>query len=208
MVAQLEIFADITCPFTHVGIKKVLAETEDYSKGLQVVIRAWPLEWVNGEPLAAKAVDAKISALREQLGMDAFKGFKSSSWPTTTIPALNLAAAGYRRDLSTGLEVSLALRDALFENGSDIGNPGVLASIAARFDLDPPGLDADSAVLDDYEDGKLRGVRGSPDFWLGDEEFFCPALTLGHNDEGLTAEFDEEGLQQFMMQVRALVQQP
>ena len=200
MSTRLEVFADITCPFTHVGLKKVLAELDG---GIEVVVRSWPLEWVNGAPLEAAAVKTKIAALHDQLGTDDFADFRQDRWPATTIPALNLAAAAFDVDAATGLAVSLALRDAVFEHGEDVSDPEVLASIAARFSLDPPLTEASARVQADYDDGKRRGVRGSPDFWVGDEEFFCPALTLGHDDSGLTAEFDAPGLERFMQRVRA-----
>ena len=202
MAICLEVFADITCPFTHVGLKKVVEELTDLDGDVEIVIRAWPLEWVNGAPLEAAAVEAKIAALREQLGTDNFSNFRGDAWPTTTIPALNLAAAASDIDVSTGLAVSLALREALFEEGLDVGDLAVLSSVAKQFGLEAPSIEVDARVQADYEDGQRRGVRGSPDFWLGDEEFFCPALMLGHDDEGLTAEFDTEGFENFLEHVR------
>ncbi len=203
MVTRLEVFADITCPFTHAGLRKVVSELAEVGGGVEVVVRAWPLEWVNGVPLEAGPVRAKITALHDQLGTGDFEGFREEAWPTTTIPALNLAAAAFDIDASTGLAVSLALREAVFEEGKDVSDSAVLAEIANQFGLAPPSAEACSRVTADYEDGQRRGVRGSPDFWLGDEEFFCPALTLGHDDDGLTAEFDTEGLGRFMEQVLA-----
>lgn len=200
MVTRLEVFADITCPFTHIGLKKVVAEL---GGAVEVVVRSWPLEWVNGAPLEAAAVETKITALHDQLRTDDFTDFRQDRWPATTIPALNLAAAAFDVDAETGLAVSLALRDAVFEHGQDVSDPEVLASIATQFSLDPPATAASARVQADYDDGKRRGVRGSPDFWVGDEEFFCPALTLGHDDSGLTAEFDTNGFEQFMQRVRA-----
>jgi len=42
-------------------------------------------------------------------------------------------------------------------------------------------------------------VKGSPDFFIGEDEFFCPALDLGHDEAGeLTASFDLAGLDRFM----------
>lgn len=203
MSTRLDIFADITCPFTHIGLRRVVADLDGMD--VQIAVRAWPLEWVNGEPLGAEGVDVKVAALRTQLGVDAFSGFDEAQWPTTTIPALNLAAAAHRAGPSTGLAVSLALRDAVFEDGQDVGDPNVLALIAERFGLDAPAAEPDPDVSADYAEGVRRGVRGSPDFWLGEAEFFCPALTLGHDDQGLTAEFDAAGLEQFLQQVRDTV---
>lgn len=203
MTTRLDVFADITCPFTHVGLKRVLDELGHLDEHIDVVVRAWPLEWVNGAPLDPGAVEKKIGTLRDQLGVHLFTGFRADTWPATTIPALNLAAAAFEVSGSTGLAVSLAVRDALFEEGRDVGDPDVLAEIAERFDLPAPEQEAGEGVRADYAEGQRRGVRGSPDFWLGDAEFFCPALTLGHDADGLTAEFDSDGLQRFLEQVRA-----
>jgi len=202
MATRLEVFADITCPFTHIGLKRVVRELVELDQ-FEIVVRAWPLEWVNGAPLEAAAVKAKIAALHDQLGTNDFSNFREDAWPTTTVPALNLAAAAFDVDLSTGLAVSLALRDALFEEGQNVGDPAVLSLVASQFGLEPPSNEVDARVQADYDEGQRRGVRGSPDFWLGDEEFFCPALTLGHDDDGLTAEFDTEGFGDFLDHVRS-----
>jgi predicted DsbA family dithiol-disulfide isomerase len=99
----------------------------------------------------------------------------------------------------TGLEVSLALRSALFEDGLDVSDPEVLADLAASFHLDLPDRRPHAQVEADYAEGQQRGVRGSPDFWVGDTEFFCPALDLGHDDEGaLLTAFDQRGLEHFI----------
>ena len=203
-MTTVEVFADITCPFTHVGLKQVVRHVEEMADPAAVVVRAWPLEWVNGTPLDVEAVLVKAKALTEQLGVDDFHGLRADRWPTTTIPALNLAAAGYERDAHTGLALSLELRAALFERGEDVGDPDVLARLAAAHDLDPPAADACAAVTADYEDGRRRGVTGSPHFFVGSDDFFCPALDLGRDDSGhLTARFDADMLASFFARIDA-----
>ena len=192
-------FADITCPFTHVGLKRVVAQLHELGADVDLVVRAWPLEWVNGEMFTADAIATKIGVLHDQLGVDDFAGFDRSTWPTTSIPALNLCAAASRVGPTEGLEVALDVRAALFERGADISDPVVLAEIAAAHGLPAPGADPDPDVAADYEEGKRRGVRGSPDFWVGDSEFFCPSLDLSRADNGeLVAHFDPEGLSRFV----------
>ena len=122
MASTIEVFADITCPFTHVGLKQVVRHVADMDDPVDVVVRAWPLEWVNGAPLDVDAVMIKAQALDEQLGVHDFAGLRADRWPATTIPALNLVASAYERDAATGLAVSLELRAALFEHGVDIGD--------------------------------------------------------------------------------------
>lgn len=208
MASRVEVFADVTCPFTHVGLRKVIdvvADIDgDLEMSLEMRMRAWPLEWVNGEPLQADKVGSEIEALREQLGVDAFADFDPGTWPATTIPAHNLAAAAYETDPSTGLRVSLALRDALFEEGLDVSDPSVLSRLAADHDLEPPPSEPVPSVDADYAEGTRRGVRGSPDFWIGSDEFFCPALTVEHDETGLAVEFDEAGLEEFLTRVKSL----
>jgi 2-hydroxychromene-2-carboxylate isomerase len=207
MTTPVEVFADITCPFTHVGLKQVVAHVEAMPEPAAVVVRAWPLEWVNGAPLDVDAVLVKAAALRDQLGVDDFAGLRADRWPRTTVPALNLVARAYERDAATGLAVSLELRRALFEDGVDVADPDVLALVAAAHHLHPTdaevaGVDVHGAVRRDYDDGRARGVTGSPHFFVGADGFFCPALDLGHDAEGhLTARFDGAMLAEFFARI-------
>lgn len=199
----VEVFADITCPFTHVGLKRVVQLVTETARSVDVIVRAWPLEWVNGVAMDVAPVQVKAKALCEQLSVVDFDGLSAEQWPTTTIPALNLAARAYERDTTTGLAVSLAIRAALFESGLKVDDPGVLAGIASEFDLPSPEIEPSRSVLADYEDGKARSVNGSPHFWINNRyDFFCPALDIGHDENGnLTAQFDVYGLEQFLARI-------
>ncbi len=200
----IEVYADITCPFTHVGLKRVVQHVNDMSEPAEVVVRAWPLEWVNGTPLSVDAVLVKAAALSEQLGIDDFAGLRADAWPTSTIPALNLAASASERDAATGLAVSLELRAALFERGENVEDADVLARIAAAHGLPVPAVDTSAAVQADYDGGLARGVKGSPHFFVASDDFFCPALDLGHDDDGqLTARFDADMLADFFARIDA-----
>ena len=199
MSTTVEVFADISCPFTHVGLRLLTAHLGGGRSDVDLVVRAWPLEWVNGVPLEAEATAAKIVALREHVAPDLFTGFRVDRWPDTTIPALNLSAAGYDRDAGTGLQVSLALRDALFEQGEDVADTTVLADIARRFDLPAPIAEPTPQVIADYEVGQERDVTGSPHFWIDGEDFFCPSLEISRDEAGeLIAELDHRGMQQVL----------
>jgi predicted DsbA family dithiol-disulfide isomerase len=204
MSPTVEVFADITCPFTHVGLKQVVRHVDEMDSPVDVVVRAWPLEWVNGAPLDVAAVAVKAEALTDQLGVDDFSGLRADRWPSSTIAALNLAASAYERDAATGLAVSLELRAALFEHGVDIADPDALALIAAAHRLPSPGDSPAAAVERDYRNGQERGVQGSPHFFVGTDGFFCPALDLGHDADGhLTARFDSDMLADFFARIDA-----
>ncbi len=205
MSITVEVFADMTCPFAHVGLKAVARHVSEQVSPVAVRVRAWPLEWVNGSPLDADAVAVKAAALTAQLGVADFARFTVDAWPVSTIPALNLAGVAYGINDATGFAVSLALRAALFEQGRNIAEPTVLAEVAAAHGL-PTGsfasaldvLEPSESVRSDYELGLARGVKGSPHFWVERDDFFCPALDLGHDAVGqLTARFDQAALDDF-----------
>ncbi|WP_396928347.1 DsbA family protein [Mycolicibacterium sp.] len=184
----VEVFADILCPFTHVGLRTLIdRRTERGLTEPRLRIRAWPLELINGSPLERHHVAAEISALRASVRPDLFAGFSVDVFPTTSMRAYALAAAAERTDDPVLVEeVGLALRNALFEEGLDIGRPEVIGPIAARFGLEP--LDAEGtsvAVQADWDAGRARGVVGSPHFFTEDgADWFCPGLAISRDDVG------------------------
>ncbi|MEO8696844.1 MAG: DsbA family protein [Acidimicrobiales bacterium] len=181
----IEVFADIWCPFAHVGLRAMVTQRRALGlDDLQLWIRAWPLELVNAQPLDAHEVAEEVIDLRAQVAPDLFVGFDERAFPTTSLPALALAARAYRRDAHTGEQVSLGLRNALFEEGRNISDTAVLASIARRFGIDDASPDDIETVHDDWHDGQRRGVTGSPHFFCGGIGAFCPALDISKDDEG------------------------
>ncbi len=176
----LEVFADVGCPFTHVGLRQfVEARSVSGRDDVRLVVRAWPLEIVNGEPLAASHVAREVEALRGSVAAHLFSGFDPARYPGSTLPAMALAADAYRKGLDVGEAVSLELRDRLFERGENVAEPGVLAEVAAAHGLPSPDPSPDpTAVLSDYEEGTRRGVMGSPHFFAAGQGFFCPALHI------------------------------
>ncbi len=118
------------------------------------------------------------------MATDLFHHFDPADFPITTLPALGIAAAAYRRDDATGEAVSLALRDALCEEGRNISRPDVLAGVASAYGLDGPDAADDAAVLADWMEGEERGVNGSPHFFCRDLESFCPSLEISRDEHG------------------------
>lgn len=182
-MTTIEVFADVRCPFTHVGLRRLAARRAERGRtDVLLWVRAWPLELVNGEPLDPVLIGDEIDALRAQVAPDLFEGFAGGRFAATSLPALALASAAYATSPRAGEHVSLALRDAQFEHGRDIADPEVLAELAAEAGVDPPGPEANAAVLADWEEGRTRGVIGSPHFIVGGQGFFCPALDISHVD--------------------------
>ena len=200
----LEVFADVWCPFTHVGLRRLVEQRTRLGRDDVVVrVRAWPLELVNEAPLGADLVAEEIQALREVVAPDLFRGFNLEHFPPTTLPALTLAAAAYRRDDRTGEQVSLALRAALFEEGRDIADPVELAAIGQAVELEPQGAAVDQAVYDDRQEGRRRGVIGSPHFFVDDHGFFCPTLVITRVHDHLQITDDPDGFAAFVATVFA-----
>lgn len=197
-MTRIEVFADIVCPFTHVGLRRLSEERHARDRALSLRVRAWPLEWINGAALGPDLLTREIDALRAQVAPELFAGFDPTLFPMTSIPAFGLVAAAYNLDYPTGAAVGLAVRDALFERGQDVSDHDVLLAIGRRFDVEP--LDAEPAavaVRTDWERGKARAVLGSPHFFVGDHGWFCPSLEISHANDQFDIEVDDERMHEF-----------
>ncbi|MFY9335040.1 MAG: DsbA family protein [Mycobacterium sp.] len=198
----VEVFADVLCPFTHVGLHTLIDRRGE--RGLdepRLRIRAWPLELINGRPLDPHHVEAEIVALRGSIRPDLFAGFSVDTFPKTSMTAYALSAAADQvGDPALGEAVGMALRDAVFEQGLDIGRPDVVAQIATRFGLDPLDAEAtEAAVRVDWNEGKERGVVGSPHFFTAEGgNWFCPALAISRDDVGNFIVAWKEGSEAFV----------
>jgi hypothetical protein len=73
---SIEGFADVTCPFAHVGLRRcVMCRQERGADHPTLRVRAWPLELVNGKPLEPSLVAQHGEEFREQVAPDLFGGF-------------------------------------------------------------------------------------------------------------------------------------
>jgi predicted DsbA family dithiol-disulfide isomerase len=178
----IELFADVRCPFAHVGLRRLVQRRDAGEMDFTLRIRAWPLELVNDAPLDAELIGEEIEALREQVAPDLFTGFSVAAFPETSLPALAMTGAAYARGPEVGERVALGLRWALFEDGRDLARTDVLAELAERWGA-PFTSDTDGAgVVADWSDGQARGVIGSPHFFLAGEGYFCPVLDISRED--------------------------
>jgi len=182
----IEVFADIVCPFTHVGLRRfVERRRRDGRDDVMLCVRSWPLELVNGVALAADFVADEIVELRAVAAPDLFRGFSADTFPATSMPALSLVASAYEVSVTVGESVSLAVRDRLFEDGLDVEDPASLRELADRFGVPHSDPDATRArVIADLDEGRARGVIGSPHFFTPRGDFFCPALDVSRDAEG------------------------
>ena len=178
---MIELFADVTCPFTHVGLRRVVERRAELRSTLPIRVKAWPLELVNGEALTGRFVAEEVAALRSEAAPDLFSGLDPAGFPTTTLPALALTSLATARSLELGEVVALDVRDAVFERGLDVGDTDVLGAIAAAHGLALADTDPD-AVIAEYEEGQRLGVVGSPYFIVKGVGYFCPALDIRRVD--------------------------
>ena len=203
-MSTIEVFADVRCPFAHVGLQRLTARRDRTGAGFVVRPRAWPLELVNAAPLDPVMIAQKVDALRRQVAPDLFTGFDPERFPASSLPALAVEAAARTVDPATGERAALLLRHALFEEGRDVSQPAELEAIVRALGL-PVGA-ADAAmpvVLDDWDEGRRRGVVGSPHFFAGDGQYFCPALQIGHVGTELRIDVDGERFDDFFARCAA-----
>jgi predicted DsbA family dithiol-disulfide isomerase len=194
------VFADVACPFTHVGLRRFLAYRQQRGRTEPTLrVRAWPLELVNGKALDGPSLAPKIEALRAGVAPDLFAGFNVTGFPATTLPAMAAEAAAYRQGLQVGERFSLAVRAALFEDGLDVSDEDVLVNLRRAHGVPQPNDSDRSAVRDDLAEGRRRSVAGSPHFFTSGDDFFCPSLNIGHDHDGYEVAFDPVGFERFVV---------
>lgn len=198
---MIEVFGDIYCPFTHVSLRALTSRRRDEGLDFRLRVRSWPLELVNGEPLGAELVAREVEALRAQVDSSAFAAFDRDRWPTTTLPALALAAAACEQDVGTGERMSLALRHALFEEGRDLTDREVLEELAAAHGVDPPTDRHLALVGAEWEAGRARGVEGSPHYFIGSWSRFSPTLDVREEDGRFDVSVDPAGLEELLARI-------
>ena len=195
----IEVFADVACPFTHVGLRRLVEQRAALGRqDVQLLVRAWPLEIVNGKPLDPAFIYEEVVDIRQQVAPDLFVDYHEDALPSSSMPALALTAAAYRHDAAAGERVALRLRDLLFEDGVDIAEASVLEAVAAEHGITAP-FDDTSPVIADHAEGLERGVIGSPHFFTGGDGFFCPSLAVSRDAEGaLHVEVDTAAFEAFV----------
>ena len=196
----IEVFADIWCPFAHVGLRAIEEQRARADRSdVTIRMQAWPLELVDGAPLDPSVSKKHADDLRNQVALGLFAHLDVDRFSTSTLEALALANRAYRTDLQVGERVSFALRDALFEVGRDISDPVALEYLDHDLGVVMPDESDRAAVLADWDEGKRRGVLGSPHFFCGDTDVFCPSLDITKDPvEGLSVIRDVSRLTAFL----------
>lgn len=204
----IEVFADIWCPFTHVGLHMIKdLQLRSGRTDIGIHVRAWPLELVNQRPMDPLSTRANATELRAQVAPELFGAYLAPdtpaegapAWfPSSTLEALALVARAYRHGLSRGEAVSFAVRRELFEEGHDISSPEVLTEIATDHGIDLPDDQDRATVRADWAEGTSREVIGSPHFFKGSDSKFCVALRISKDPvTGLSVQRNAAALETF-----------
>jgi len=178
-IQEIELYADVACPFAHAGLRRFVEQRDVLGSTLpRLRVRAWPLELVNDTPHSGTHLAPEIDALRAEATPGLFAGFDAKAFPTSTLTTLAAAAAAYRAGIDAGEAFSLAVRDALWEQGLDVSHRAVLTSLATDLGVPEATADDHDAIRADLEEGRARGVDGSPHFFTPTGDFFCPSLDI------------------------------
>jgi len=198
----IEVFADIWCPFAYVGLRMIRNYRNKVgATDTAITVRSWPLELVNSAPMDPVKAKGNCDALREQVAPDAFACVNVDNFPTSTLDALTLIAHAYSVDIDRGENATFRVREALFEEGRDISDHTVLDDLAREIGVSDYGDPTHAAVHADWQEGKKRGVIGSPHFFYGTVGTFCPSLQMTREPAtGLTIHTDASRLQEFLEQ--------
>jgi predicted DsbA family dithiol-disulfide isomerase len=194
----VEVFADVRCPFTHVGLHRLVDWRERSGVEFVLQVRAWPLELVNRAPLGADLIAEEVELIRRSVAPELFDGLRTDRYPRSSIPAMSLVAGAQRLGAEAGERASIRVRDEMFERGVDIADTRELERIGRELGVERC-LDFVPDVIDDWHEGQHREVIGSPHFFVGDDDFFCPSLHIERKDDGhLLIEPDLAGFEQLV----------
>jgi predicted DsbA family dithiol-disulfide isomerase len=170
----LTVFSDLHCPWAYVfsiRLRRARARADQPP----VAWRCWPLELVNDRGTSWKTLSQEIPVLA-QLEPDHFSAPSRETWPSTLLPAMEaLKVAGVLGGARAADRFDEAARRAFFLDRRDLSIRPTLADLAAETGLDRASfLDAFDGgrhrrdVIADWEEGRRRGVEGSPHAFLPD----------------------------------------
>jgi predicted DsbA family dithiol-disulfide isomerase len=170
----LTVFSDLHCPWAYVfsiRLRRARAGVDQPP----VAWRCWPLELVNERGTPWESLTQEVPVLA-QLEPDHFSRPRRETWPSTLLPAMEaLKVAGALGGPPAADRFDEAARRAFFLDRRDLSLRPTLADLAAESGLDRARFqDAFDGgghrrdVVADWEEGRRRGVEGSPHAFLPD----------------------------------------
>ena len=148
----------------------------EYQGRVRLRVRPFPLEVMAGEAPSRAVLDQEwwLAALQEPQAQ--FKPFEGEDWPTTTLPAFEVAWCAAQQGEAAFFAFDLRVRRAFFAESRNIGERDVLLELAREIGLDLASLTREldsghprAAVLAEARAGQERyHVRGTPTLMLAD----------------------------------------
>jgi predicted DsbA family dithiol-disulfide isomerase len=170
----LTVFSDLHCPWAYVFTIRLRRARAEIGQP-PVAWRCWPLELVNERGTPWETLSQEIPVLT-QLEPDHFAPPRRETWPSTLLPAMEaLKVAAELGGPEAADRFDQAARRAFFLDRRDLSIRPTLLDLGAE-----AGLDRDAfrdafdggghrrSVVADWQEGRRRGVEGSPHAFLPD----------------------------------------
>ena len=140
-----------------------------------------------------------------ELSLHSFFERKSGSWSYVVAAVVSgLVTIPPAFPTAIGVVSKCLLVVALAMVGLDISRPDVLQTIASQEGAPPPSPGARDQVQADWRDGQARDVSGSPHWFVGEADFFCPSLEIERVDGRLQIHTDPAAFDAFLKTCLAL----
>ena len=180
MAVQIEMFSDFVCPFCYIGFETVRKLKPDFDldirwRGFQIH-PGWPAEGMPASefrrdmsPETRRAIWDRIQAMAETAG------FSIKPPETLTNSRIALEAAEYAAELGKAEAFEERVYTGYFNEGLNIGRPGVVADLAADVGIDRVDLNAalessryTMRLKNNTMIARNRNVDGVPTFFIGE----------------------------------------
>lgn len=200
--AAVAVYADITCPWATIVLHRMRRTRDRLGADVVFDIRPFPLEIVNAAPtpfdLLARQVPV-AAQVEPEIGFATWS-VAESTWPVTSLPALESVRASYATSPASAEQLDAALRQAFFVDHLCISMHDVVIDCARRAD----GVDAEEIekclrtgssrvdVFEHLERAQALDVTGSPHVFLANGEHrFLPSLEVDIADDGTARVVDD-----------------
>ena len=174
------VYSDIGCPWAHAAVSRLhrFRKSLDLQARVRFDHRAFPLELVNRRPTPKRILDAEIpvaGGIEPDAGWAMWQG-DPSSYPVTTLPALEAVQAAKAQSVEASETLDRALRVAFFGESRCISLLPVVLDVATRCGpVDVAMLEAAlrdgvarREVMAQFDAVDELGVKGSPHLFLPD----------------------------------------
>jgi predicted DsbA family dithiol-disulfide isomerase len=180
MALRIQMFSDFVCPFCYIGFEVMKQLQPEFGFALEwrgyQIHPEWPAEGIPADQLRGRSdADVRASAWQRISAMAEAVGLEMRAPSVLCNSRTALMAAEYARDAGKSEPFEERVYRAYFHDGENIGDPAVVARLAAGAGLDAGELDAE------LKSGKYelklknnalvahrRGVSGVPTFFIGD----------------------------------------